>query len=424
MLAARSLTAWDLGGALLIAPILIAATYPFLRRFAAQSGGRRELQFLVFVLVLRLGAAFIRYFVIAEIYGRGDALGYDAEGSKIADRFRAGLGSGQERIIGTSFIELLTGSIYFVTGRTLLGAFVVFAWFSFIGHLLWYRAIKRIFPGSAHRNFARMLFLFPSLLFWPTSIGKEAWMTLAIGLAVYGLARATTGGLPLGMALHGLGLWAMAMVRPHFAILIASSAGLAFVIGKFRSRVRGLGSVAKVAALGVMLVLMSTFAAKAGSFFGLESVERTSVIGVFEETQRRSTEGGSEFESQVVESPHQVPFATVNVLFRPLIFEAHNALALLTALESTFLALLAVRRFRHLRHSIRALRRSAFVAFCALYVLAFSAAFASIANFGILARQRTLMLPAFFVLLYVPISRRRAERAPEPEPEPALTASR
>ena len=81
----------------------------------------------------------------------------------------------------------------------------------------------------------------------------------------------------------------------------------------------------------------------------------------------------------------------------------------------------ATRRY-HLRHAARWVRRRAFLAFCALYVLAFSAAFASIANFGILARQRTLMLPAFLALLYVPISTRRTQRAPDPQP--ALTASR
>jgi hypothetical protein len=46
------------------------------------------------------------------------------------------------------------------------------------------------------------------------------------------------------------------------------------------------------------------------------------------------------------------------------------------------------------------------VAFVVVYSLLFVFAFSSIANFGILARERTQVLPFFLVLLAVPAVRR------------------
>jgi hypothetical protein len=58
------------------------------------------------------------------------------------------------------------------------------------------------------------------------------------------------------------------------------------------------------------------------------------------------------------------------------------------------------------------------VAFVLVYSGLFVVAFSSIANFGILARERTQLLPFFLVLLAVPASR------PRPAPAPAVTAER
>ncbi len=49
--------------------------------------------------------------------------------------------------------------------------------------------------------------------------------------------------------------------------------------------------------------------------------------------------------------------------------------------------------------------------FALVYTSAFIVAFASFANFGILARQRVLMLPFFLVLLSLPLRRRHESDA-------------
>jgi hypothetical protein len=65
-----------------------------------------------------------------------------------------------------------------------------------------------------------------------------------------------------------------------------------------------------------------------------------------------------------------------------------------------------VRRRRGIWQALRHPRRRPYVAFVVVFSLLFIYAFSSIANFGILARERTQLLPFFLVLLAIPAVRR------------------
>jgi hypothetical protein len=56
------------------------------------------------------------------------------------------------------------------------------------------------------------------------------------------------------------------------------------------------------------------------------------------------------------------------------------------------------------------MRASPYVTFAVVYVGGFIWAFSGFGNFGILARQRVLMLPFFLVLLALPTIEQRRER--------------
>ena len=55
------------------------------------------------------------------------------------------------------------------------------------------------------------------------------------------------------------------------------------------------------------------------------------------------------------------------------------------------------------------MRRSPYVVFCLVYSSAFIWAFSGFGNFGILARQRVLMIPFFLVLLLCLPTREQSE---------------
>ena len=90
-------------------------------------------------------------------------------------------------------VPWITTVVYAIAGPTELGSFFVFAWFNFLGCYLFFRAFRIAFPVGDGRRYAFLVILLPSLLYWPSSLGKEGWMMLALGVASYGLARALAG---------------------------------------------------------------------------------------------------------------------------------------------------------------------------------------------------------------------------------------
>ena len=77
-----------------------------------------------------------------------------------------------------------------------------------------------------------------------------------------------------------------------------------------------------------------------------------------------------------------------------------------------------------MRRAIRHLRRWPYVAFILVYAAGFVVAFASIANFGILARERVQLLPFFLVLLAMPGARRGPPTRPAPVQQRRADADR
>jgi hypothetical protein len=99
------------------------------------------------------------------------------------------------------------------------------------------------------------------------------------------------------------------------------------------------------------------------------------------------------------------------VLFRPFIFEAHNVAALIAAVEGTALLGLLALSLPRLRGLHKRLLRQPYLAFCTTYALMFVYAFSNFSNFGILTRERVMLLP--FALVFLALPRNPQEQEPE-----------
>jgi hypothetical protein len=126
------------------------------------------------------------------------------------------------------------------------------------------------------------------------------------------------------------------------------------------------------------------------------------VSSVLQQTANRTQKGSSRFAPSLLQSPWQAPVAVSTVLFRPLLYEARDLQGVVAALEGTALVVLCVIRWRWLARAFSMMRQRAYLALCAVYILLFIAAYSSIANFGILVRERVQVMPLFLALLCVP----------------------
>ena len=396
--------------ALFLTPVLLAASWPAFVRQARRERDQRLAQLLMLALCLKLFGSLVRYWVAIYVYdGFADALMYHDVGTNLAMRFRGGdFSTGLDSLSSTDFIRFFTGLVYTVTGSSVYAGFLLYSWLGFWGMFYLYRAFVIAVPDGNRRTYARLLFFLPSMLYWPSSIGKEAWMLFCLGLAAFGTARLLTGRPWRGLALAGTALWLGALVRPHVTGMAALALVAAYLVARPPRRLGALGPVVKLFALIALLAVAGLLLGKASSYLLEKGIDpQDGFSNVLGESARRTGQGGSSFNAPTaIGSPAKLPLAVVTILFRPFPFEAHSAQVAVTALESTLLLCLTVARRRGIWQALRHPRRRPYVAFVVVYSLLFVFAFSSIANFGILARERTQVLPFFLVLLAVPAVRR------------------
>jgi hypothetical protein len=410
----------DLWGAFAVPGILTALTLPLLGRISwLRSEGLVKIA--SFALVAKFVGSYLRYLFAFHVYGGNDSLGYHIAGTRIAGQYLAGersLGSLWPTGTGTVFIQELNGIVALISGRSLIASFMVFSWLSFIGLLCFIAAARRAVPGLRLRGYALAVLFLPSMVFWPSSLGKDAWMVFGMGIAALGIARVLTGAAS-GAVLLALGGYATAVVRPHVTLLIFAGLAAA-LIGRQRVAPRrgsGAASVA-IATLSVLAVLGFTLTTASQLLPRFDE----GVGALLEETERRSSQGGSEIDITSPNSPLEYPFALISVLFRPFLFEVNSVPQAISAVEGTALLAFVVVRRRALFAALKTAAGVPYLRFAGIYVLGFGFAWSSVGNLGIIARQRVQVLPLLLLLFF--LMERASHRQDSPAGAPVTTPLR
>jgi hypothetical protein len=392
-------------GALVVACLLVGISIPILRSAAVRHGERALLALFIAGLLLRIVGAVVRSYVDFEVYaGASDATYYHQSGVTLADKFgRGDFDTGYSSLTGTDFIRWLTGVIYVVIGPSRLAGFIFFAGLGFWGSYFFFRAFTIAFPEGRTRAYARLIFLLPSFLFWPSSIGKDAWMMCFLGLAAFGAARFLSGKPLRGLVVAAAGLWFAAIVRPHIAGILGIALATAVVVRVPAEKRGHLAPIARGITFMTVGLLAFLLVGRTQAFLTDLGVDTSGgVTSVLEQTSERASYGGSYIAPSIATSPRRVPMAVVTVLYRPLLIDAHNTQALATGLETTFLLALSFVRFRWMLGAVRHVRRRPYLALCAANTVLMIFILSNLANFGLLARQRIQFLPFFLVWLCVP----------------------
>jgi hypothetical protein len=206
-------------------------------------------------------------------------------------------------------------------------------------------------------------------------------------------------------------LLATAGARPHITVLVVVSLMMAYLLRRKSWREATFGPVGKMVGVVVLMGVGVLVVGKAASYFDVDEVSGGSVTEVLDTTDQRTGQGGSEFEAVRVKSPTEFPNAVLAVLFRPWPWEAGNAQTLIAAAEGVMLLVLGAAATTRLLRLPRYIFQVPYVAYALTYTVMFVIAFSSIANFGILTRQRTQVLPLVLVMLVLPMETNRVEEA-------------
>ncbi len=396
--------------ALLVAVVLFAIGRVVIRRVVKAEGGDPWLtKALTACLVVHLIAAPGQVFIVNHLYGGiADYNRYMYRGAALAGGFRHfnfSLPSNLGGIVDNGSISIVAGAIFAIVGINQVAEFLIMSFLSFIGIVCFYRAFTLTFSGAGNRKYGYLIFFLPSLVFWTADVSKEGIMIVLIGVLTYGCAQllARKGGfrpwLLIVIACAG-----SVFIRPNDMLLVLGAFTIAMIFrppsatGKFEPARRTSSLVFLAVMVGVVMFMTLHFLPGLHGGVNLQQINHNN---------QGTGEGLGSSGVSYSQSPVYYPKDVYVVLFDPLPFNAHSGGEKFEAVQNTVLLVILLASLRNFRILPRVAFARPYVMMCFIDVAVFCYFFAALGNLGLIAREATVMLPLYLVLLCIPRGPRR-----------------
>lgn len=328
----------------------------------------------------------IVYLVYVSNFG-GDAISY----------YRASFSPELEFGLGTVGLWLMTSFFTQGFGLSLLGTFLVFQIFGFIGLLAFDAALREVtqYKSKRIRRLATLIVFLPSVSFWSSAIGKDSLSFMAMGLALWAAMK-----LNRRVVLMVIAVLVMLFVRPHVAGMMVIGLAGAMVFQRKTSIIqRVVFGTAAIAATAVLVPLGLNYAGVG------EDASSSDVMSYIEGREGQNLQGGSSVDIASM----SLPMKLFTYLFRPLPFEANSIFSLLASVDNIILLFLFVVGIRaaikkKLPTQLAEHNRMFLWIYCFLawIILAMTTA-----NLGIAMRQKWMFAPMLIFLLISLIGKER-----------------
>jgi hypothetical protein len=326
------------------------------------------------------------------------------------------------------FVIKVTALASLLTAHTYAANALLFAALSFSGIWAMYRSFYRLFP-RLHREFAIAMLFIPSVFFWGSGILKDTITLGALGWATWAIIELFIRKRALFKTsfILFLALYTIYSIKIYIVLCFLPAAILWIFLAnaeKIRSPIIRIGLAPFMLVIGGALgYYVMQEIGKDNARYSLDKVSETAEITARYLTYVGEKQGGSvytlgdDFDFSPVGMLRKAPLAVNVTLFRPYLWEAHNIVMLLSALESlaTLLLTLWVIYQAGVGNLLKYFTAKPIITFCLAFALAFSFAVGiSTYNFGSLVRYKIPMLPFYlaglFILRYLSQQKRTRRR--------------
>lgn len=285
---------------------------------------------------------------------------------------------------------------------------ISFAMFGLIGIFLFYRAAV-IFLQRENSKIFYLLALFPGILFWSSTLGKDPVVFLGIAIYVHSVVCLYRLNQLRYLAEMAFGMTIAIFIRPWLVPIMLFPLLVLFWRGIHSYRLK----------IVLLIFIIASIVFSAGPFMQRLSMESAQDIVMTADMVTQGfvgTPGGStqdlnvKFDS-VGSIVKFLPYGAFTALFRPLPGEVMNPFGSLAGLESLLLIVLLVLAIK--RTSFRELKEP-LVMWAILFIVTWASVngIVSSANFGVAVRYRLQILPVLLgVLVY--LSRKRQKHRVE-----------
>ncbi len=308
-------------------------------------------------------------------------------GGDSIDYFDVSVGESVDFSFGTMAVVAFTRLFSYYFNFSLLSVFLIYNIIGFVGLLAFDGSLQYVSRDKKKfvRVLAGLLVFLPSVSFWSSAIGKDAFSFMAIGLALWAAADFNR-----RVRLMILAILIMFLVRPHMSGLMVIAMTVSLLL-------RGNISVAKKSILcGLFVVAFSAVVPFAMDYAGLSSFNDFDEY--VEQRQGYNQDGGGGIDISGMSLPMQL----FTYLFRPLPFEAHTIFAFAASFDNVFLIIVFVfgvsGYIKYRKHYKNYITEN--ISFMWIYSLSAWLILAiTTANLGISVRQKWMFVPILAFLL-------------------------
>lgn len=311
------------------------------------------------------------------------------------------------------FTSVLTMPFCLLGSKTFIATTMLLAYFSFNGLWRLYSVFVEEFP-DLKSQFALAIFFIPSVFFWGSGILKDTYSLSAIGFythSVYRFAIKKERKMKYFITLL-LSAYVMVSIKPYilFALLPGS------LVWIFFNRLKTIRN----AFLRALILPIILFALSGTILFSMQLMadylgeyRLDNVLNKAVKTQQdliRGEQYGSnnfdigKFDPTIAGISSKIPVAINLTLFRPYIWDAKNAVMVLSGLENLFMLLFSLYILLRVKTTVllKSLLSHPLLIFAFLFALFFAFAVGlTTANYGALVRLKIPCIPFYLCSLYI-----------------------
>lgn len=299
-------------------------------------------------------------------------------------------GSGTENIASiNSYFTYLVGNSYY--SLKIINSFI-----GFLGLILLYKTYEYIVKKSElsiNDNFIYFFFLFPTVLFWSSILGKDPLNLFFIGLFSYGFIHLIDNFKLKYIFMIVISVWFVSYIRSWWSIIMVTS--IFFYYLKINSARN----------FFLFILVMPIFIVLAMQFLqtqGISSIDQ--MFLKMTETSQNLAYGGSSVGVYVITGfgDYLIYFIPnlFTTLFRPMPWDIQNAFTLIAAIENMVLFYLF---YKYILKHWRTIYANQYLKFYILLILSWSLLYVIISptNLGMAVRFKLQVLPMMLILIGV-----------------------
>jgi hypothetical protein len=395
-------------------------------------------RFFIPALTLKFVGAIGLGLIYQFYYGGGDTFNYFYHSKLIHAAFDRSFATGWKLLLDNGgdnipetapFVASMfwhqAGSAEFLVARiaAFLGLFcfnnytviaLFFAVISFSGMWAMFVTFAKIRP-HVYKELGWTVFYIPSVFFWGSGLLKDSLCLGALGWLFYALYRgAIQRQALLKCTIIGLSAAYTLFSIKVYILLCFLPAALIWVFNETNARIQnsGLRLIARPVFLtlgGLLAFYAATNLTKGDDKYDVDKIgERSKITADYLYQQSVKQEGSGyylgELDGSIGSMVKLAPQAIGTSLFRPFIWEAHNPVMLLSALEAMFFLFFTLRIFWRtgVVRTLGVIGQNPVLLLCFVFAFVFAASVGiTSSNFGTLARYKIPLIPFYLGGLYI-----------------------